>query len=111
MHNAELHLGSWKDCFQRLGQPRQPIDTGHEAIVDPSMLEIRKDRSPEFGAFSLTDPETYEFFFSRSGDAQRHRDRFGLDGSVMPRFHKKTVEIENRIDRFQWTTLPEAHIR
>jgi hypothetical protein len=65
MHNAALHLGAWKDCLQRLGQPRQSIDTGHEAIGDPAVLEIRKDRSPEFGAFGLTDPEASEFFFPR----------------------------------------------
>jgi hypothetical protein len=65
MHNAELHLGAWKDCLQGLGQPSQPIDTGHEAIVDTSVLAIRKDRSPEFGAFVRTDPEASEFFFPR----------------------------------------------
>jgi hypothetical protein len=54
MHNAVLHLGARKDRLQRVGQPRQPINTGHETILDPSLLEIRKDRSPEFGAI---DPE------------------------------------------------------
>ena len=65
MHNAELHLGSRKDRLQRVGQPRQPINTGHETILDPALPELRKDRSPEFGAFGLTDPEAQEFFFPR----------------------------------------------
>jgi len=69
MHHAEPHLGSRKDPLQRVGQTRQPIDTGHETIFDPSLPEIRKDRSPEFGAFGLTDPEAYEFFFPGSGNA------------------------------------------
>ena len=110
MHNAELHLGSRKDRLHRVGQPRQPIDTGHATIVASSLPEIRKHRSPDFGSFGLTDPEAYEVFFPREGNAQRHRDRFGFDGSVMPRFDKETIERENRIDRFQGTTLPKAHI-
>ncbi len=110
MHHAERHLGARKDRLYRVGQTHQSIDTGHEAIGDPAVLEIRQDRSPEFGSCGLTDPEASEFLFPRSGDAPRHRDRFGFDGSVMPRFHKETIELENRIDRFQGTTLPEAHI-
>ena len=110
MHNAELHLGSRKDRLQRVGQPRQPIDTSHETLCDPALPEIRQDRSPEFGSFGLTDPEASEFLFPRYGDAPRHIDRFDVDGSVMPRSYKETLERENRRDRFQWTTLPEAHI-
>ncbi len=65
MYNAQLYLGSRKDRLQRVGQPRQPINAGHKAIFHPSLLEIRKDRSPELGTFSLTDPEASVFLFPR----------------------------------------------
>lgn len=110
MYNAQLDLGARNDRLPRVGQPRQPIDAGHKAIFHPTLLEIRQDREPELGAFRLPDPEASECLVPREGDAQRHIDRCGFDGSVMPRFHQKTIEIENRIHRFQRTPLPKTHL-
>lgn len=57
MHDTELPLGLRKDRLQRVGQPRQPIHTGHEIIGDAPLLERCEDGHPKLRAFQFTQSE------------------------------------------------------
>ena len=57
MDNTELHLGLGTHRLDRLWQSLQPVDTRHKAVSDAAIVQLRKDRKPEFGPLSLTEPQ------------------------------------------------------
>lgn len=107
MDNAALDLGLRKDRFQSFWEARHPIHAGDEAIVDASLLELRKNGQPKFRAVCFTYPQSQEFVLTGEGHAQGDVDRFRLDGPLMPRLHKQTINVQNGIDRFQGAALPQ----
>jgi len=97
VHNAALPLCLWQDGFNRLGEPFQPIDTGHKAGLEASVFEFRKDGQPKLRAFTFAEPYPEEFLLPLQSATQSYIDRFGLYRSLLTRFDGSVSKVEMAI--------------
>jgi hypothetical protein len=108
---VDLRVGETVSPRLLVTRTAQPIDVGDKTILNASLVEFGKDGEPELGVFSLAHPESVEFFLPLEGHAQGHRNRFRFHHPLLPRFHKQTIKIQNRIHGLQRPTLPGANLR
>jgi len=64
--DAGLHDGLGEHGRNGLGEAFEAVDDGNQNISDATVLELIHDPEPEFGAFSLFDPDA-QFLFAAIG--------------------------------------------
>jgi hypothetical protein len=112
MHDAQLHAGLRIGRANRFGEPRQPVDAGHENIAQPAVLQVGQTSEPKFGSFVLAEPQPEQFLVPFEIHAQRDVNRVLRDASVRAAdMHDDAGEIDDRPNRFQWPRAPSGHLR
>ena len=78
--------------------PGEPIDTGDQDIVDTA--------EPELRAFCCSYPNTQQFLVSQVSDAENGICAFVGDPASFSYFEVDPIEVDNRVQRSEWTSLP-----
>ena len=90
----------------RFGKPRQTVDACDQNISHTAVLQLGKDRQPEFRAFLFPDPEPEQFLVTFKVDAERQVHGTRLDQAVQAHLEMQRIEVDDRINRIQSSALP-----
>ena len=110
MDDAGLHPRPREDRFDRLGEPDQPVDAGHEHVGDAALVKVVEDGQPEFRALGLLPPDPEDFALTLNADADRQVARPRSDGAVLADLHHQGVEIDDRVDGLQRPRAPRLDV-
>jgi hypothetical protein len=110
VHDAGLHPGVGEDGLDRFGEAGQPVDAGHENVLDAAVLQIVEHGKPERGALGLLPPDPQDLAFALDGRADRQIARATADGAVFADLDHQRVEPDDRIDALQRPGAPRLHV-
>ena len=106
VHQKQLHSRLRIHSLYRPAKALQAIHAGDDDVGHAPVLELCDYLQPELGPFGLGDPWPQEFLLASHVDAQRQIHRFGTHHARVTGFDVDAVQINDRVQRIQWTRLP-----
>ena len=108
--DAGLHPRLREDGLDRLGEPGQPVDAGHEDVGDAAVLQIVEDGQPELGALGLLPPDPEHLALALDADADRQVARARAHRAVLADLDHQRVEVDDRVDGLQRSGAPSLDV-
>src|SRR5574341_1554590 len=106
MNNTQLYFTLRENAFNGFCKALEVVNTDDEHILYTSVLQVGQDVQPKASSFRLTDIQPQKIFDSLSIQANDTIHSFGADGSLVTYLVMNGVQPYQRIDAFQWSSLP-----